>query len=213
MAWWGPGVRIPSAPSRNAGVDVQIFVGLPLAGPGRRGPEVDDEGTLPLPTDHADSPAVGGTAPADLVIAEARVRCAPGSDGRARWAAGVAVRDGRIVAVGTADDVRALAGPATRVIRAPGRLVLPAFQDSHVHAPFAGRNRLRVWLNDLAGRTAYLDAVAAYAAAYPHEPWMIGGGWALEYFPGGTPRKADLDAIVPGPSRIPVQQGRSRRLG
>ncbi len=128
----------------------------------------------------------------NLVVTGARVRCGAGE-----FVDGLAVTGGRISALGTAAEVRALAGPRTRVVDAPGRLVLPGFQDSHVHAPFAGRNRLRVWLNDLAGRTAYLDAVAAYAAANPDEPWVLGGGWAMEYFPGGTPSRADLDAVVP----------------
>lgn len=57
---------------------------------------------------------------------------------------------------------------------------MPGFQDSHVHAPFAGRNRLRVWLNDLAGRASYLCAVKEYAGAHPAEPWALGGGWAME---------------------------------
>ncbi len=133
----------------------------------------------------------------DLVITRARVRCAPGPDGAARWADGLAVKGDRIVAVGEAAEVRALAGPATRVVEAPGRLVLPGFQDSHVHAPFGGRNQLQVWLNDAVGKQAYLDVVAAYAASRPDEPWIVGGGWAMEYFPGGTPRKEDLDAVVP----------------
>lgn len=128
----------------------------------------------------------------DLVIADARVR-RPGG----RWSTGIAVTGDRISALGTTADVLALAGPRTRVVRAPGGLVLPGFQDGHVHAPFAGRNRLRVWLNDLLGRDAYLDAVAGYAAAHPHEPWIVGGGWAMECFPGGLPRKEDLDAVVP----------------
>jgi predicted amidohydrolase YtcJ len=101
------------------------------------------------------------------------------------------------VAIGRAAELAELAGPRTRVVRAGGGLVVPGFQDSHVHAPFAGRNRLRVWLNDLVGKTAYLDAIAAYAAANPDEPWILGGGWAMEYFPGGTPSKQDLDAVVP----------------
>jgi predicted amidohydrolase YtcJ len=136
----------------------------------------------------------------DLVITDARARAVAtdGAGGRTiRWVTGVAVTGDRISALGDADDVRALAGPRTRVISAPGRLLLPGFQDSHIHAPFAGRNRLRVWLNDLVGRQAYLDAIAAYAAANPDEPWVLGGGWAMEYFPGGTPRKEDLDAVVP----------------
>jgi predicted amidohydrolase YtcJ len=133
----------------------------------------------------------------DLVITHARVRCAPGPDGTARWADGLAVKGERIVALGDVAEIRALAGSATRVVEAPGRLVLPGFQDSHVHAPFGGRNQLRVWLNDAVGKAAYLDVIAAYAAAHPDEPWIVGGGWAMEYFAGGTPRKEILDAVVP----------------
>jgi urease subunit gamma/beta len=107
---------------------------------------------------------------------------------------------GARVAVGFALGAAAAAeliGPRTRVIEAPGKLVLPGFQDAHVHAPFAGRNRLNVDLNGLAGLHAYLDCIAAYAAAHPDAPWIVGGGWAMEYFPGGTQRKEDLDAIAP----------------
>ncbi|MBR7828485.1 amidohydrolase [Actinospica sp. MGRD01-02] len=130
---------------------------------------------------------------ADLLLTGARVR-----SGAGRWSEAVAVRGGRIAAVGTRAELAALAGPRTRVVDAGGHgLVVPGFQDAHVHAPFAGRNRLRLWLNDLAGRQAYLDAIAEYARTHPDEPWIVGGGWAMEYFPGGTPRKEDLDAIVP----------------
>ncbi|MFF0223382.1 amidohydrolase [Streptomyces sp. NPDC004629] len=129
---------------------------------------------------------------ADLIITGARVR----SEAR-RSAEAVAVRGGRIAALGTQDEIRALAGPRTEHIHAPGGLVLPGFQDAHVHTPFGGRNLLRIWLNDLVGRQAYLDAIAAYAKAHPDEEWITGGGWAMEYFPGGTPRKEDLDAICP----------------
>ena len=135
---------------------------------------------------------------AELVVTGARVHLPSGS-GAGSGAApitGIAVRGGRIVALGEG-AVREMLGPRTRVVHTPGRLVVPGFQDSHVHAPFAGRNRLHVWLNDLEGRHAYLDAIAAYAAAHPAEPWIVGGGWAMEYFPGGTPRKEDLDAVVP----------------
>jgi predicted amidohydrolase YtcJ len=128
----------------------------------------------------------------DLVLAEARVRL-PGG----RFATGVAVTGDRISAIGDSAEVLASAGPSTRVVRAPGRLVLPGFQDSHVHAPFAGRNLRRVWLNDVLGRDAYLEVIARYAAAHSDEPWILGGGWAMESFPGGLPRKEDLDAVVP----------------
>jgi predicted amidohydrolase YtcJ len=130
---------------------------------------------------------------ADLVVTGADVWTA---DAARSWTDAIAVREDRVVALGAA-HVGDLVGPRTRVVHRPGAMVVPGFQDAHVHTPFAGRNRLHVWLNDLEGRQSYLDHIARYAADHPDQPWIIGGGWAMEYFPGGTPRKEDLDAIVP----------------
>ena len=44
---------------------------------------------------------------------------------------------------------------------------------------------------------AYLDAIRAYADSRPTEPWVLGDGWYMEAFPGGTPAKEDLDRVVP----------------
>ena len=131
-------------------------------------------------------------APPDLVVTGARVRLGAG-----RFVTGIGVTGDRITALGDAGDVLALAGGSTRVVQATGKLVLPGFQDSHIHAPFAGRNRLHVWLNDLLGREAYLERIREYADAHPDEPWIVGGGWAMECFPRGLPTKEDLDSVVP----------------
>jgi predicted amidohydrolase YtcJ len=132
------------------------------------------------------------TAPADLVITGADVyRVDPARS----WSDAVAVRGDRIVAVGSA-AVRELTGPATTVLDLPGSLVLPGFQDAHIHPPFAGRNRRNIDLSAVSGREEYLRAIGEFAAAHPDREWIIGGGWAMEYFPGGTPRKEDLDAVV-----------------
>ena len=128
----------------------------------------------------------------DLVITGARVRLGAG-----RFASGLAVSGDRIMAIGDAADVLGLATSSTRVVQATGKLVLPGFQDSHIHAPFAGRNRLHVWLNDLLGRDAYLARIREYADAHPDDEWIVGGGWAMECFPRGLPTKEDLDAAVP----------------
>jgi predicted amidohydrolase YtcJ len=109
----------------------------------------------------------------------------------------IAVRGDRILAIGTEAEVRARVGPGAQVRHLPGRLVLPGFQDAHVHPPQAGRNRLTVDLDGLAGVDAYLAAVGAYAAGHPDEEWIVGGGWAMEHFPGGTPTRELLDAVVP----------------
>ena len=139
------------------------------------------------------APAMGREpSKADLAVVDARVWT---GDPDRPAADAVATRGDRVVAIGR-EQVDELIGPGTRVVQAGGAQVLPGFQDAHVHAPVAGRQLNRLWLNDTVERQGYLDAVAAYAAANPDEPWIIGGGWAMEYFPGGTPRKEDLDAIV-----------------
>jgi predicted amidohydrolase YtcJ len=130
---------------------------------------------------------------ADLVITGADVWTVNAAE---CWTDSLAIRGDRVVALGS-DAASELVGPRTRVLDAPGSMVVPGFQDAHVHPPFAGRNRLHVWLNDLRGRQAYLDLIAAYARDNPGAPWIIGGGWAMEHFPGGTPRREDLDAVVP----------------
>ncbi len=114
-----------------------------------------------------------------------------------RRADAVAVTGDRITAVGTESEVRRHAGPRTDVVDARAGLVLPGFVDAHVHPPFAGRNRLNVNLLELEGRDAYLAAIRAYADARPDRDWIVGGGWAMEFFPGGTPHRDDLDAVVP----------------
>ncbi len=113
-------------------------------------------------------------------------------------ATALAVRDGRIAAVGLDGDLRPLAGSSTRVLDLEGRSLLPGFHDAHVHPTIGGWAMLTCELHDLPWeRTAYLERIAAYVAGHPDEPWIVGGGWAMPAFPGGTPSRRDLDAIVP----------------
>jgi predicted amidohydrolase YtcJ len=88
-------------------------------------------------------------------------------------------------------------GVSTETLHLPGALVLPGFQDAHVHPPFAARNRRNIDLTGLVGKEAYLRHIAEFAAANPDRKWIVGGGWAMEHFPGGTPRREDLDTVVP----------------
>jgi predicted amidohydrolase YtcJ len=113
------------------------------------------------------------------------------------WSESIAIRGDRIVALGSQNEVKDHIGPNTRVIDARGKMITAGFQDAHIHAPFAGLNRLHVLLNDLPDREAYLATIKSYADANPDAEWIIGGGWALDHFPGGLPTKEDLDSIVP----------------
>ncbi|NUR90081.1 MAG: amidohydrolase, partial [Nonomuraea sp.] len=108
-------------------------------------------------------------------------------------ASSLAVRQGRIVAVGGAEQ---LIGPDTEVVDLAGRAVLPGFQDAHVHPVFAGLTMIRCDLHEAGSAAEALDVIAAYARAHPEEEWISGGGWSMEWFPGGTPSRAALDAVV-----------------
>lgn len=134
-------------------------------------------------------------APADLIVADTEVWCGDAARRRA-WA--VAIRGDRIVAVGTDDDVRAFRGPSTEVLAMPGRMVVPGFQDAHVHPSVAGRNLLNVNLDDLHTKDDYLARIEQVADANPDLEWIVGGGWYNTVFTATDgPRKEDLDAVVP----------------
>ncbi len=118
-------------------------------------------------------------------------------DAARTWARAVAVRKGRIMAVGSDDAVRDLVGPSTEIVDLRGRMLLPGFQDAHVHPVGGGLDMLQCDLHDLSTQQGYLDAIARYAQANPDREWILGGGWSMDVFPGGTPHKEPLDAIVP----------------
>lgn len=130
---------------------------------------------------------------ADLVFTGGPVHL--GDAARSRTTA-VAVVGERIAAVGRADVTR-LVGPRTEVVDLSGRLLVPGFQDSHVH-PVAGGVELGAC--DLSAAVTpedYRALITTYAAERPDVPWITGGGWSMESFPGGLPDRSFLDALVP----------------
>ena len=110
---------------------------------------------------------------------------------------GVGVADGRIVSVRTQLDGQGRPGPDVRVVDLEGGLLAPGFTDAHVHPIQGGLERLRCDLSELDTREEYLAAIRAYADGHPELEWILGGGWAMPAFPGGTPLAADLDTVVP----------------
>ncbi|MGW1610630.1 amidohydrolase [Streptomyces sp. NPDC002285] len=113
-----------------------------------------------------------------------------------RTATAVAVTGDRITAVGR-DEVHDLAGPRTEVVDLAGRLLLPGFQDAHVHPVPAGLELTQCDLTGAKTADETLAAVRAYADAHPEREWITGGGWSMEAFEGGTPTKELLDAVAP----------------
>ena len=103
---------------------------------------------------------------------------APLQDGQ--WqpdAAAVAVKDGRILFVGSNEAVAVYQGQGTRVIDVNGATVLPGFVDSHAHVEGIGANLERVDLTAAQTEAEAVDLMLAQAQTVPEGSWVIGRGW------------------------------------
>jgi predicted amidohydrolase YtcJ len=134
------------------------------------------------------------TAPADLVFRRADVYT---MDAARSWASAVAVRNGRIVYVGSDNIPSGLIGPQTEVVDLRGRMVLPGFQDGHVHPISSGIELGECTLDDLTTAKALADSVRSCARSQSDRPWVRGGGWQLPIFKDANPSKQLLDLAVP----------------
>jgi predicted amidohydrolase YtcJ len=144
---------------------------------------------------------IGGPRGAELVLVNGKIRTPAHPSGFTQAAA---VSGGVIVALCRDDEIREFIGPSTRVVDLRGRLAIPAFGDAHVHPIQGGLESLRCNLVNFRSRQEYLAAIAAYSEALPRSAWVLGGGWSMPAFPGGTPTAADLDAVTGGrPAFLP----------
>ncbi|MGH8309901.1 MAG: amidohydrolase family protein, partial [Steroidobacteraceae bacterium] len=92
-------------------------------------------------------------------------------------ATAVAIRDGRIIAVGTDGDVVVHIGPSTETIDLAGRAAYPGFKDSHAHLLQLGLLRLNIDLTDTRDFDEVIARVARVARERPKGSWIIGRGW------------------------------------
>ncbi|MEI6448826.1 MAG: amidohydrolase [Actinomycetes bacterium] len=130
---------------------------------------------------------------ADVVLLGGRIYTGDAQHGRAE---ALAVRDGRIVAVGSDRSVRALVGALTRVIRLRGRLVTPSFIDAHCHPDKATADLFELSLLSATGLAEVQDSLQAFATAHPELPAIIGTGWPMSFYDGLGPQKEWLDSVV-----------------
>ena len=145
--------------------------------------------------------------PASVVLTGGHVNTV---DARRPRAEAVAIKGDRISAVGSTDEVGSAIGPTTRVVDLAGRLLVPGFQDAHVHPLSGGMDQLQCDLREAEGREAVLATVRAYADEHPGDDWVVGSGWYMGDFPGGLPRREDLDRVLPDrPGFFPNRDGHS----
>ena len=132
---------------------------------------------------------------ADLVIVNAKVWT---GDRAHPSAQAVAVLGERLVAVGSNSDIQAWRGPGTRVIDAGGRLMVPGFDDAHVHFVNGGQQLEAVQLNDATSAEEFKRRVAEQVKKTPRGEWIAGGDWdETKWSPPSLPTKELIDSITP----------------
>jgi hypothetical protein len=143
------------------------------------------------------SASVARAQPPDLVLLDGKVVTV---DARRSLREALAIRDGKISAVGTSVEIRALAGPDTRVVALGGRTVIPGLIDSHLHAIRAALS-FSTEVNWIGARslTEALDRIGAAARRRPPGSWLIvAGGWnELQFAERRRPTQAELEAAAP----------------
>ena len=118
----------------------------------------------------------------------------------------LAVRDGRIVAVGSNDEVRKLKGAPTKVVDLGGHFVMPGFNDAHVHLASGGFEKMNV---NLVGSQSLLEMqhrIGLKVNKAAEGQWVVGRGWDHTLWAGQTlPTRQDIDLMTNGHPAIFVR--------
>lgn len=142
------------------------------------------------------SPSLPAITGADLVLLNGRIWTGEATPGRRAEA--VAIVNGRFLAVGSNDDIRACVGPATEVVNLDGRLAVPGLIDSHVHFIEGGFRILQVELKDSRSEEDFVRRLAEQARTLPVERWIQGGNWDEENWPSARlPTRQLIDPVTP----------------
>lgn len=132
---------------------------------------------------------------ADLVVINANVRT---MDKFKPTAQSIAVIGNKIVAIGTDAETKPLIGKNTKVIDAQGKLVLPGFNDAHVHFLDGGAGLSSVDLRDAKTPQEFVQRIADFAKKQPKGRWILNGNWDHEnWIPNNLPTAAMIDAVTP----------------
>ena len=140
---------------------------------------------------------------ADLIITNANIYTVDKAKPKAE---AVAILGDRIVAVGAIAEVDTWRGSNTKVIDAGGKLVLPGFDDAHVHLVNGGKQLESIQLNDATSSSDFVNRIAERSKKIPKGEWITGGDWdETKWDPPQMPSKELIDAVTP---ETPVSVGR-----
>jgi predicted amidohydrolase YtcJ len=140
------------------------------------------------------APSAAQSAPVTLAVVNARIWT---GNPKRPWAEAIAVRGDRIAAVGSSAEIRKLAGKGTNVIDAHGQMLVPGFNDAHVHIISAGRGLSSVKLRDAKTPAEFIARIKAYAKTIPKGAWVTDGDWDHTLWGGELPTRQWIDSVTP----------------
>ena len=139
-------------------------------------------------------PSPSPTGPADWILSGGRIWTGvgqpPGTDA-------IALKDGRVLAVGTTAELEGLRGPQTAELALEGRFLMPGFVDAHVHLQAGGLHLSGVDLRGADSPEALVGRVADRARLTPGRGWILGGDWDHDLWGGVLPNREWLDRAAP----------------
>src|SRR4030095_13551121 len=140
-------------------------------------------------------PAQSFAAAAELIIINANVRTMAPAQPKAE---AIGVSGGEIIAVGSTKSIRALADESTKIIDAGRLLVIPGFNDAHVHFVGIGNIFSSLDLRDIKAPKEFTDRFARFARFLPKGRWILGSGWDnRSWVPNDPPTRALVDEVTP----------------
>ena len=131
----------------------------------------------------------------DLIVINANVRTMDKSNPKTR---AFAVLGNKIVAVGSNSEIKELVGANTKTIDGRGKLVLPGFNDAHVHFTAIGNQFFSINLRDAKTPPEIVEQIKFYVQCLPKGQWILGGNWNnSNWSPNDLPTKDLIDSVTP----------------
>ena len=133
--------------------------------------------------------------PADTVFTNGRIYTV---DTQHPFVEAVAIKDGKFLAVGSAEEIESSIGKQTRVIDLGGAFAMPGFIDAHIHPaqPYLQEEGGALLFPESFDKGQIAAAVAVYLKDNPDKPYVLGEKWSVGLFPKGRANKEWLDSLV-----------------
>ncbi len=160
--------------------------------------------TPPASLQQPQIPTILPTTPPGVIFLNAVIYTGEGfANDSPQTAQAMAIGGGKILAVGTNEEIRRLAGRNTRVrdlnTAQSGIFVFPGFDDAHVHLGFAGQTRMNLDLTGVKSLAEMMAKVQAFVKGAPPGHWITGGNWDHTLWPAAElPTRQELDEVTAG---------------